>query len=518
VLLKIIKIKSKIVIRNLSNLFRKENLVHSIIYLIGIFFFLNILINTYYFNKSLLINSNIEKVSRTFKNQLIIFIIVFITIIIYRIYKIYIKEDKDLYALPVSDKIAIFYNLIKISAIIVFFDLLFVIFYKGFLFKLSQNTFFSINLIILFQIVIVFFFLYVIYKILLYKKKLFLLLLLFFTLILLGIVTKSIYVYYFLNFFKRYFFTIPTDYFINILLLKHNYYIYLLFYFSSFAIICFLYQRIKHNLNPLMLSSIREKLYKDLFPERKEECSKKEPITKHLQISRSLNKYFIMKDIRILLREVGSRLFITSIFILFLTIFVLDLMKEGKFILGKLAFLLILGYFVLLYSWLVALPSVGSEGLFFGFIRNSINLKRVLKSKLIFSFMVNSFLGLIISLIAMIILLKSGFLDLKFFILIVFSIAEFSFVFSYSGVITGGFFPNFKDKSKERLKKVYLTGQILYFISAPFLILLVLLLDLLSFHNLILFLAGVIIFNAIIFSVSWLLLKEVNVYLSKVEL
>lgn len=520
-LLKIIKLKSKIAIRNLPNLIRKENLVNSIIYIIGIFLFANILLNTFIFNKSLLKNSNIEnieKLTSTFKNQLIIFLVVFIAIIIYRIYKIYIKEDKDLAVLPLSDNTNLFYNLIKILIIIIFFDLLFIIFNLEILLKLSKNLFFSFIFLMLFQFLLVFLLFYFIYKILCHKKIFFLLLVFFLALMFLSIIIYSNYTLFHLSLIKKYFFDFPSDYFINIVLLRHNNYSYLFFNFISFALICFLYKKIKHNLNPLKLSSIRDAVYTDLFPKGNEEDSKKESLNKHLQIYKSVNKHFIMKDIRILFREVGFRFFVISMFILLLTIFALDLMKEGKLILGKLVFLLILGYFVLLNSWLIALPSVGGEGLFFGFIRNSINLRRFLKAKLIFSFMVNSFFGFIISLFAMIIFFKNGFLDLKFFILILFSIAEFSFVLSYSGVTTGSFFPNFKDKSKERIKKSSLAGQIVFFVSGPLLIILVVFLNILFFQHVILFLAGVVITNITVILISHPLLKGAALHLNRVEL
>jgi len=517
-LLKIVKIKLKIFTRNFFHLFRKENLIRSIINLIVVIFFGNFLTNTYYINKLLLANSNLEKISTAFKNQLIIFLLFFTIMIIYKIYKIYSKEDKDLNILPISDKVVLYYYFLKISSIIFIFDLFFIIFYRGFLFTLSQDPFFSIILLVLFQIVIVFFSFYFIYKILLHKGKLFILLISFFTIILLGILIKSNYTFYFLSLFKRYLFTIPFNYFINLLTLEQSQNIYLIFCLLSFAILCFFYQVFKHNFNPLLLSSIRKNLYKELIQKEKVKSEKKELFNKHLLLSQSLNKYFIVKDIRILLREVGFRIIIISILFLFFTLFALDHLKEGKIILGKLILMGFFGYFALLYSWLVALPSVGSEGLFLGFLRNSISLKKVLKSKVIFSFMVNFFLGLIISIIPMIILFKNGFLDFYFLALILFTIVEFAFVLSFSGVIIGSFFPNFRDKSRERLKKVSLTGQIVYFISAPFLILLVVIMDLLFFYHLILFLLGVIIFNTTVFFTSSLLLKGAKVHLNKIEL
>jgi len=121
-LLLIIKIKLKIFTRNFFLLFRKENLIRSIINLIVFIFFGNLLLNSYYINKFLLTNSSLERISRVFKNQLVIFFIAFTITIIYKIYKIYINDNKDLNILPISEKTVLFFNLIKIFAIIFLFD------------------------------------------------------------------------------------------------------------------------------------------------------------------------------------------------------------------------------------------------------------------------------------------------------------------------------------------------------------------------------------------------------------
>ncbi|MFW6172776.1 MAG: hypothetical protein ACOC5T_03440, partial [Elusimicrobiota bacterium] len=396
--------------------------------------------------------------------------------------------------------------------------LFFFMFYKGFLFKLSQHPFLSIILLLLFQLVIAFFSFYFIFKILLFKKRLFIFFISFFTIILLGIIIKSNYTFYFLSFCKKFLFIIPYNYFISLFLLEQNANIYLIFCFLSFAILFFSYQIFKHNFSPLFLSLIRENFYRESIQKRKGKGEKKKVIAKHLFFSQSINKYFIVKDIKILIREVGYRMIMISVLILFFVLFVLDFMKEGKIVIGKLILLTSLGYLVLIYSWLTALPSVGSEGLFLGFLRTFLNLKKVLKSKLIFSFMINSFIGIIISVVAMIILFKNGFLDIYLSAIILFTVIEFAFVFSLSGIIIGSYFPNFKDKSKERLKKVSFTGQIIYFISAPFLILLILLLDLLFFQHIVLFLLGVVIFNALVYFFSLSLLDGARVYLNKIEL
>jgi len=465
-----------------------------------------------------LTNSSLERISRVFKNQLVIFFIAFTITIIYKIYKIYINDNKDLNILPISEKTVLFFNLIKIFAIIFLFDLFFLIFYKGFLFKLSQDPLLSIIFLILFQLVITFFSFYFIFKILFFKKRLIIFFISFFTIILLGIIIKPNYTFYFLSFCKKYLLTIPYNYFISLLSLEQSKNIYLIFCFLSFAILFFSYQMIKHNFNPLSLSLIRKNLYKESIQKRKGRIEKKEVITKHLLFSQSINKYFIVKDIKILKREVGYRIIIISFLILFFTLFALDLLKEGKIILGRLALFISLGYFALIYSWLIALPSVGSEGLFLGFLRISVSLKKVLKSKLFFSFMVNSFLGLIISVVTMIILFKNGFLDFYLSAIILFTVVEFAFVLSLSGVIIGSYFPNFKDKSRERLKKVSFIGQILYFITAPFLILLVVLLDLLFFEHMMLFLLGAVIFNTAVYFFSLPLLNGAGAYLNKIEL
>lgn len=515
----IIKFKLKILFRNFLYQFKKQNLIRTlIICLITLNFFANFLFHIYNLNKLLLANSNLERINKVFKNQLAIFFVFFIMIIISKIYEIYSREDKNLSISPISDKTLLSYNILRISIIIVLFDLFFIIFFKGFLFKLSHNLLYPITLLILIQSVIVFFFLYFIYKSLLHKRRIFTFLFSLFSLLILWIIVKPKYAFYFLSLCKKHLFTVPFNYFVSLLTLEQNKNIYLAFYLLSFAFSFLLFQMIKHNFNPLFLSLIGKDSNKRLTRLEIAKREKKEIPRRELFSNQFINKNFIIKDIKILFREVGSRIIVISFLFSLFILFSSSLLREGKIIQGKIFILASLGYFIFFLSWLIALPSVGSEGLFLGILRTSVSLKKLLKSKLFFSFVVNSFLGLIISSIGIAFLFKNDFLDFSLFLSILFTIFEFGFILSLCGVIIGSFFPNLKDKSKERLKKVSFGGQIVYFISASFLILIALLLDLLTFKYMTLFLLGGLIFCILAYIVSIPLLNIANIYLSKIEL
>lgn len=512
-LLEIIKLRIKIILRSAFADIKKGRISHLLVYAFAAVFLARILVNLFITNQRILrlVSENTEI---TFVNlQLIIFLFLFISLTIFLVFRSYKYVDPCLIVFPVPGHIFFLFNFLKTFLPALLLDLVY------WRFIIRTFSFLNIFVVMTIEILFILFCFDLLYKFLSYRRALIKLIVLLPFLSIVGILMAVWQNIDFSFFHARAIFAIFSNLLISGRLAGvHSIVLRLAISLVSICLIFFMYRKLIHNFNPLMLSVLERNNGPFGSKTNLQTHSSWELDAVRFKVQRSFFISLIRKDARVLIREVGPRLISVSLITSILLLFGLDLIKGGKVVLGTLTTMGIVCYISIILSWVIALPLVGSEKEGLGLMRNIFNLKSIVWSKILFSFIASVSLGLIDFGLLTAITVQKGLFNPLFGLFTFLNILEFSLIFSLSGVFLGTFFANYKNNSGERLKNVFLPGGILYYAAGAFIATIFLLMDILFFVRFIYFILGLVVFNAILAAVALAVGRSAEYHLYRQEL